>query len=126
MSTVGERIGEAREAAGLSKAEFARRLGLSRAAISKMENDPQRGVNGQTLVKIEKTTGYLGTWIATGKGHKKRGDIPAPQPEYKDSAFGQLTPDEQTLAIKMVLASMGEKDKAEILRFLISHKGQDN
>jgi ribosome-binding protein aMBF1 (putative translation factor) len=53
---VGERIRAAREAAGLSQRELARRMGTSQAAIGRLES----GGVGATLTTLQRVAGALG------------------------------------------------------------------
>jgi ribosome-binding protein aMBF1 (putative translation factor) len=53
---VGERIREAREAAGLSQRELARRMGTSQAAIGRLE----AGRVGATLTTLQRVATALG------------------------------------------------------------------
>jgi ribosome-binding protein aMBF1 (putative translation factor) len=53
---VGERIREAREAAGLSQRELARRMGTSQAAIGRLE----AGGVGATLTTLQRVATALG------------------------------------------------------------------
>src|SRR5271155_3475383 len=53
---VGERIHDAREAAGLSQRELARRMGTSQAAIDRLE----AGGVGATLTTLQRVASALG------------------------------------------------------------------
>jgi ribosome-binding protein aMBF1 (putative translation factor) len=53
---VGERIHDAREAAGLSQRELARRIGTSQAAIDRLES----GGVGATLTTLQRVATALG------------------------------------------------------------------
>jgi ribosome-binding protein aMBF1 (putative translation factor) len=53
---VGERIHDAREAAGLSQRELARRMGTSQAAIDRLES----GGVGATLTTLQRVATALG------------------------------------------------------------------
>ena len=53
---VGERVREAREAAGLSQRELARRMGTSQAAIARLE----AGGVGATLTTLQRAASALG------------------------------------------------------------------
>ena len=67
-----DRITEAREAAGLSKSELARRMGLSRASVSAWETGAVKNLKNEHLFTLSEITGYSAKWIATGEGEKKR------------------------------------------------------
>jgi ribosome-binding protein aMBF1 (putative translation factor) len=53
---VGERVREAREAAGLSQRELARRMGTSQAAVARLE----AGSVGATLTTLQRAATALG------------------------------------------------------------------
>ena len=53
---VGERVREAREAAGLSQRELARRMGTSQAAVDRLE----AGGVGATLTTLQRVASALG------------------------------------------------------------------
>lgn len=67
MST---RIRTARLRAGLSQAEVAAQLGVSRAAVSNWESNASRvRPSSQRLEQIALLTGVAWEWLATGRGH---------------------------------------------------------
>lgn len=53
---VGDRVREAREAAGLSQRELARRMGTSQAAVDRLES----GGVGATLTTLQRVAAALG------------------------------------------------------------------
>jgi|HubBroStandDraft_1064217.scaffolds.fasta_scaffold101609_1 ribosome-binding protein aMBF1 (putative translation factor) len=55
-AVVGERVREAREGAGLSQRELARRMGTSQAAVARME----AGSVGATLTTLQRAATALG------------------------------------------------------------------
>jgi ribosome-binding protein aMBF1 (putative translation factor) len=55
-SEVGDRVREAREAAGLSQRELARRMGTSQAAVDRLE----AGGVGATLTTLQRVASALG------------------------------------------------------------------
>lgn len=67
-----ERITEARESAGLSKSELARKLGLSRASVSAWEAGAVKNLKNEHLFTLSRITGYSAQWVATGRGPKER------------------------------------------------------
>jgi ribosome-binding protein aMBF1 (putative translation factor) len=56
---VGEQVREAREAAGLSQRELARRMGTSQAAVARLE----AGGTGATLTTLQRVAAALGLKI---------------------------------------------------------------
>ena len=61
--TIADRIKEAREGLGLTKAEFARALGVSRAAVTRWENGQAQALYYESLKKIAQITGKPISWI---------------------------------------------------------------
>ena len=57
---VGERVRDAREAAGLSQRELAARMGTSQAAVARLE----AGGTGATLTTLQKVATALGLTVA--------------------------------------------------------------
>ena len=64
---------------GLSQAAFGRLIGVSRGAIYHIENGGTKALKGSTIVAIEKTTGFSGQWVETGKGAPHRADEGLPK-----------------------------------------------
>lgn len=52
MSNIGERLKEIRESKGISQAELARRIGMSRAAISRYESGDRQNISAETLFML--------------------------------------------------------------------------
>ncbi len=69
---LADRIREAREYAGLTKAELARKCGVSRASVSAWESGSVNDVRNEHLFTLEKVTGYCAKWIGTEKGPRTR------------------------------------------------------
>lgn len=66
--SVGERVTEAREAAGLTKTQLAKLCGMSKQALGQIENGTTKAPNPTNLFAIAKATGFSAEWIATGSG----------------------------------------------------------
>lgn len=69
--TIGERVTQAREAAGLTIAELARRVGISRSAIGQIEAGTTKSPTAGNLQKIADKTGVRFKWLLDGKGSMK-------------------------------------------------------
>lgn len=85
---VGAAVREAREAAGLSVADLAKRSGVSRAMIAKVE----RAEAQPTAVLLGRLSGALGLALSALVARAERGDAPvaraAEQPLWVDPATG--------------------------------------
>jgi transcriptional regulator with XRE-family HTH domain len=74
MDTTGERILHIRKALGLTQAEFAERLELSRGAVGNWEQD--KGITQRNLQRIATTFGCSLDWLLSGKGDPFAGGEP--------------------------------------------------
>ena len=66
-ATFGDRFAAAREAAGMSQTEFARRLGVNKSTVRDWEND----LKEPRANRLQMLAGILGvsiTWLLTGEG----------------------------------------------------------
>lgn len=68
MSLLEDRIRQAREYAGISKAELARRCGISAAAAIQWEDGSTKSLKAESLIAICDATGVNPRWLALGKG----------------------------------------------------------
>ena len=68
MKTLAERITFVRESLGLSQAEFARKIGVSRSAANQIELGITQNLKASTIIAIERISGFNGQWIESGKG----------------------------------------------------------
>lgn len=66
MGTLGQRLRQAREQAGLSQSELARRVGIKQPTVSDLEQDKSK--DSRYTVQLAKATGANATWLATGRG----------------------------------------------------------
>ena len=69
MSTLKDRLKEARADRGLSQAALAKALGLGQTTIASIENG--RNQSSGALVQIAEYLGVSPTWLAEGAGPKK-------------------------------------------------------
>ena len=69
MSTLKDRLKEARAERGLSQAALAKALGLGQTTIASIENG--RNQSSGALVQIAEYLGVSPTWLADGTGPKK-------------------------------------------------------
>lgn len=72
MKTLKERIKSAREDAGLTKAELARRSGVSRSTITQWENGSIKNIEGRHLVKASEALNVREKWLSDGTGHRSK------------------------------------------------------
>ena len=72
MSTLKERMIEAREAIGLSQAELAKRAHCGQTTVASIENGRNKG--STPLPMIAFVLGVEALWLVEGKGPKRRDD----------------------------------------------------
>lgn len=88
------RIRNTRLRAGLSQAELAERLGVSRTAVCNWESSKGRTQpSGERLAQIATLAGVSWDWLATGRGHATL------SPENVPTAYAEFVedPDERRL-----------------------------
>jgi len=74
MSTMAERIKEARESTGLNLPAFGKKLGVSKAAVWGWEHGGIKTLKGENLYNLCDLTGYNVRYITHGTGPKKKAD----------------------------------------------------
>ena len=73
-----DRIRSARIRAELSKAELARRVGVSPSAVVQWEHPSGSGPSARHLATIAQCTGVAFEWLATGRGPARVSDTDGP------------------------------------------------
>ncbi|UYW33656.1 XRE family transcriptional regulator [Methylorubrum extorquens] len=76
MEHLGHRLKRAREAAGLSQAELADRVGMSQQGVADIET---KGGRPRKLLEIARVCGVSPEWL-TGESQDKHGDVPSERP----------------------------------------------
>ena len=71
-SSVGQRIGQARQSAGLSVAQLARRLGVRNATLSNWESDKSQP-RANRMTTLAGVLNVSPTWLLTGFGEEPSG-----------------------------------------------------
>ncbi|MCB2263160.1 MAG: helix-turn-helix domain-containing protein [Candidatus Thiosymbion ectosymbiont of Robbea hypermnestra] len=72
MNTLGSRVTAARNRAGFSQAELAKRVGVTPGAINKIESGETKGAKPETLAALGRALGVSMEWLATGKETQAR------------------------------------------------------
>ena len=112
---MNERIKELRKALDLSGDKFGQSIGLSRMAISNIENG-RYGVTEQTIITICNIYNVNENWLRTGEGSMfnktKEGFLAELQKQYSLTDF-------QVSLVKNYL-ELSDKDKASIDKFIAS------
>lgn len=73
MTTLAERIAEARTSLGLNRAEFGRLCKVTRAAVGHWESGLAKSLKAETAYAISQATGFSQNWLINGSGPKKTG-----------------------------------------------------
>lgn len=88
MTTLAERLTIAIANAGITKAELARRVGISAPSVNGWFTGKAKFLRGENLLAAARALSVNEDWLATGKGSQIRSDRVAAQPvEYKVSTF---------------------------------------
>ena len=75
METRGERLALILQETGLTKSSLARRLGVTKATVSKWGSDSIKDMKLENLLKLEDELGYSMRWFINGQGPKRVSDI---------------------------------------------------
>jgi phage repressor protein C with HTH and peptisase S24 domain len=71
MKTLAERLRAALEASGMNQSELARRVGVTRGAVSLWLTGQTGSLDGQNLVKVAIALNVSPVWLQTGRGKMK-------------------------------------------------------
>ncbi|WP_158968781.1 helix-turn-helix domain-containing protein [Chachezhania sediminis] len=96
-ATFGDRIAGAREAAGLSQAELARRIGIKKSTLSGWEQD----LSEPRANRLQMMAGLLNvsiTWLLTGEGEGARAPGTGTTMPEAIALIGEISDVRETLA----------------------------
>lgn len=82
MSIPKDRVIEARESVQMRPAEFSRRIGVSKSALSQIEDGTTKSLALKTALNIQALTGYRAEWLQDGTLPKKGKAAFSPQGDY--------------------------------------------
>lgn len=102
--SIGSRIKKARQAQGLSQAELAETLGITRSACSQWEADQGTGPRRERLEHLADLLGVSYEWLATGRD------------EVRDEPPLYLTNEQQELLHRF--KALGPRQRKALLAFL--------
>ena len=111
-----DRVRLARTRAGLSKAEFARRIGVSLSAVVQWELPDGTCPNARNLAALAECTGTAFEWLATGRGPMRIGTADGP-PALEPSAMAVTLFEERLLEVARRLP--GHRQEA-LIEFLMA------
>lgn len=104
MSSIGDRIKQAMDAAGFTQPDLARRIGVSKQAISAMIAGTTKAPTADNVFRIAEATGYEARWIVTGKGPQTRQEAAMDRLD-----ISMLSPSNQA-AIRAALRAFAEQE----------------
>lgn len=93
--TIGSRVRTLREAAGLTVAELARRIGIRQPSLWLIEDGQTKTLRGSTLMKLAEVLNADPAWISTGRGAPYRMTVAGPDEGELISIYRNLPPDAQ-------------------------------
>lgn len=105
--SLGERIIEARQKQGMTKAELARKASLSSAAIGFLESGSSKSIAGENLFPISDALNVSARWLITGR-----------QPKPIDGAVPSIQEREEVVLLARHLATL-EPEKIEAAMILL-------
>jgi transcriptional regulator with XRE-family HTH domain len=109
-----DRIRLTRSRAGLSKAELARRIGVSLSAVVQWEHPDRGGPSARHLAALAQCTGIAFEWLATGRGPMRVGADDGP-PALEPAAMAVTFFEERLLELARRLP--GDRQEA-LIEFL--------
>ncbi len=120
---IEQRIKKAREAAGLSKSELARRLGVHPSTCIQWESEGGTRPSMQRLIDAAVVLGVSLEWLGTGRGEMRYGHVATEPAEIYGSRTPLLSSDEyQLITLYRALAPKKRKALLDLLRQNPQHK----
>lgn len=114
MGTWNQRVKEAREAAKLSQAEFARRVGVRQPTVFEWEGGETKTLKGPNLLKVASVLGVTPEWLLTGKGGRAANSVPADEPSPQE-------PTPEVLELAAQLMTLNEDQRTAVLRTVLAY-----
>lgn len=106
-STLAERLADSMRMAGLSNADLARLVGVTRSAVTHWVNGTSPNVRPEHLFRAADVLNVEARWLATGAGPRTRQHLSAQQAKILD-AYHQLSPDARE-AMVVLISGIAEK-----------------
>lgn len=98
----------ARAAAGLTQSTFARKIGVTKGAVSQWENGNTKNLRLPNLFAIEDATGFSARWIALEEGPVRVADPPVSADEF-DRGLDQLGEGDLAALLRAVADKLAAK-----------------
>lgn len=97
MTTIGERIREARNRAGVTQPVLAEMVGVSASAVSQWESGSTKGLKPDNLFRVADALRVSPRWLAVGRSDPEKHDIQVQDPPAGYSSQPELQ--QQLLAV---------------------------
>lgn len=119
MSTIAERIMEVVAENGGNKSEFARKINVTPAYISKLGKDPSSVPSDRTIADICREFNISEAWLRTGEGEPH---IALDEDAELQDVFAQISVSDDDLIRRIIKAYwfLDEKEKAAIKKLIDS------
>jgi transcriptional regulator with XRE-family HTH domain len=125
MAPIRERVRQARDAAGMSCAELARRVGVGRTAAVQWEKEDGTAPSVENMARVAVVLGVTFEWLATGRGptrNKEGTELPA----VMSSDFAHNLLEERLLRFARKLPRRNAELLVELVENLAAkHNGTD-
>jgi len=121
---IKDRIKEIRTSIGIIQVKFAERIAISTSYISEIENGVKK-VNERAIRLITAEYNVNETWLRTGQGAMFKDDASASLSEAIQM-FKSLSPDFQSIALKMLSVLTEMNSKVKLLNWKMKHMGIRN
>lgn len=83
MGSIGDRIRQVRKERGLAQGELARRVGISQATLSQLENNTSHST--KEIAQFAAVLGVSALWLSNGKGERDVGEPQSSSTEHMPS-----------------------------------------
>lgn len=107
MNTVSERLKYALLVKDVSQSELARRIGVTRGAISNLINNVSQGLSAENALKIAEVLGIDPYWLVFGRGEapvpkNQINILPATPKDQAKELINQVPPDNMDIVVKVL------------------------
>lgn len=106
-ATLSERLVDAMEMAGISNAELARLVGVTRSAVTHWVNGTSPNIRPEHLFRVADALNVEARWLAIGDGPRSRQRLSAQQSKLLD-AYHHLPPDARE-AVAVLMFGIADK-----------------
>lgn len=119
--TIAKRVIQIVESLGMNKSEFARKLNLTPAYISKLDKNPETVPSDRTIADICREFGVSEVWLRTGEGEMF---LPVPEDQQLIEVMCRMEMDQDDAFVHTLTAALkayyhlNDADKAGVKNLL--------